>query len=125
MEEDTQILAGGETDAISIHSGFPNPATERLSHAQALTLDINQLLIDSPSSTYLFRLSGHQWEAEGIFDGDIAVVDRALSARRRDLVISWQEDGFGVCRAADLRHDNQWWGIITAIIHQYRPAGAS
>lgn len=116
MDADTKNMATG--DGISIHNGFPNPAIDRREQDGRLILDINQLLINNPSSTYLFRISGHHWTDQGIFDGDVAVVDRAPTPHNNDLVIDWQE-GFCLERYSQRTDNRPVWGIVTAIIHQY------
>ena len=116
MDTNTENLAG--SDGVSIHTGFPNPAIDRQNQGSKLTLDINKLLIRNSSSTYLFRIAGHTWVDRGIFDGDIAVVDRALSPRDTDLVIDW-EDSFVIERQSHRIDKQQPWGVITSIIHQY------
>lgn len=107
--------------AVSTHAGFPNPAAERDHTRPRLSLD--QLLIKHPSSTYFFRLAGHELAGEGIKAGDIALVDRALTAQPTDLVITWQGDAFGLERYVALSHRAEPWGVVTAIVHTYRPTG--
>jgi SOS-response transcriptional repressor LexA len=103
---------------ISVHAGFPNPATDsdRISHG----LSLDQLLIRSTTSTYMFQLQGHEWAHEGIADGDIAIVDRALGVRQTDLVIAWENDAFLLVRAWRLPQGIAPWGVVKAIVHQYR-----
>ena len=103
---------------ISVHAGFPNPAADTDRRRSSLSLD--QLLLRHPSSTYLFRLRGHQWAREGVNDGDIAVVDRAIGPTRSDLVIAWQDDEFMLARRHSLPDNTTPWGVVTAIVHQYR-----
>lgn len=116
MDNDLQAVAGG--DGVSLHSGFPNPALDRRGQA-GLALDINRLLVRHPSSTYLFRISGHRWSDQGIFDGDIAVIDRSLPRRPGDLAVLWQDDSFIICRGSQVETPEAVWGIVTAIIHRY------
>lgn len=116
MEDDTVAL----NDGVSVHAGFPNPALDRREQGRPLALDINNLLVKHPSSTYLFRISGHSWASEGVFDGDIAVVDRAPAPQASDLVISWQDSGFTVTRYRQLAGTTEALGVIVAIIHQFR-----
>jgi DNA polymerase V len=116
MDEGITDLASSE--GVSVHSGFPNPALDRRGQGRQLALDINQLLVKHPSSTYLFRIAGHRWSDQGIYDGDIAVIDRSADQRPSDLVIVWQSDGFELCRQRQLRVDDAPWGVVTAIIHQ-------
>ncbi len=119
MHDDLQTLAG--SDGVSVHSGFPNPALDRRGESAPLALDINQLLIQRPSSTYLFRVAGHSWADQGIYDGDIAVIDRALQAGANDLIIAWRSDDLIICRQPQLTPDDKPWGVVTATIHKYRP----
>jgi DNA polymerase V len=114
MDDDLSILGD---DAITIHTGFPNPALDRLHKSP--NLDLNKLLIAHPSSTYLFQIHGQQWEANGIFNGDIALIDRVLEPRSHDLVVCWQASGFIVCRNDRRQEPDSFWGVISAIIHQY------
>jgi len=116
MDTSEENLAG--SDGVSVHTGFPNPALDRRGKDQAFALDLNQLLVRRPSSTYLFQISGHHWAGHGVYDGDVAVIDRALPARDSDLVIAWQSSGFVVSRQRSLPDDCQPWGVITAVIHQ-------
>jgi len=117
MDQSIENVAG--SNGVSVHTGFPNPALDRRGQGQALALDLNQLLVRRPSSTYLFRISGHHWASQGVYDGDVAVIDRALPARDSDLVIAWQDSGFVVSRRRSLPDDCQPWGVITAVIHQF------
>lgn len=118
MQEDIETMAA--SDGVSVHSGFPNPALDQRGRGQPLALDLNQLLVQRPSSTYLFRVSGHHWADQGVYDGDVAVVDRALRAGDNDLVISWQASGFSLCRYRQLlAAGDEALGVVTAIIHQY------
>jgi DNA polymerase V len=118
MEDSLQTLAG--SDGVSMHSGFPNPAAARRGQDTRLALDLNQLLVQRPSSTYLFRVAGHAWADQGIYDGDVAVIDRAIQARSTDLIITWRSGGQALCRQHQLTPEDQPWGVVTAIIHQYR-----
>ena len=107
-----------EQDGVQVHAGFPNPATDKSLHG----LDLNQLLIQHTASTYLFRVRGHEWEASGVFDSDIAVVDRALDPQRNDVVLWW--DGlhgeFAISTYGRMPADAACWGVITASIHEFR-----
>lgn len=106
---------------VSIHAGFPNPAADQ----SLSSLSLDQLLIDHPSSTYLFRIRGGEWQAQGIFDGDIAIVDRAVEAHKSDLVIWWHEaeTNFVISKRSHVKVTSSLWGTITAIIHSYHPIG--
>jgi SOS-response transcriptional repressor LexA len=101
---------------VAIHSGFPNPASD--SRLQAL--DFNQLLIQNSASTFTFRIRGNQWQRLGIFDDDLAVIDRAPDAHRNELVVWWHNDEFAISYMASTPENAQTFGVVTAIIHQFR-----
>jgi SOS-response transcriptional repressor LexA len=102
---------------VSTHAGFPNPAAARDHRKPTLSLDT--LLVTQPNSTYYFRLQGSNWEEQGVFEGDIAIVDRALPVQPDDLVVAWPDGEFVLVRAKRLIIGSPW-GVVTAIIHQYR-----
>jgi hypothetical protein len=111
-----EIVLPDAASGVSIHTGFPNAAADRRLHS----LDLNQLLVRNPSSTFLFRIRGEQGITQGIFDGDIAVVDRIASPRGQDLVLWHDGEHFNLSRPIRLATDAAVWGTVTAVIHQYR-----
>jgi hypothetical protein len=107
-----------QPEGVSEHAGFPNPATD----TSLRTLNLNDLLIAHSASTYLFRVRGDAWESGGVFDGDIAIIDRALDARKTDTVIWWDNntDRFSISLCSKVPDDATVWGVITSTIHQLR-----
>jgi hypothetical protein len=105
---------------ISIQTDFPHRAQAPRRAGVQLSLDLNQHLIKHPSSSFLFQVSGQTWVADGVFDGDIAVIDRALTVQPSDLVIIWRSSGFRLSRQQQLSLDDEPLGVVTSIIHQYR-----
>lgn len=103
-------------DGVSIHDGFPNPATN--SSLQAL--DFNQLLIWHSASTFIMRISGNDWQSIGIFDNDIAVVDRALRPKPKDLIVWRYNDILAISSSNALQEGAEVWGVVTSVIHIYR-----
>src|SRR5437868_13342105 len=114
MEEHSQTLA--HSDGVSVHAGFPNPAVDRRGQDQPLALDLNQLLVHHPSSTYLFRISGHLWADQGIYDGDVAVIDRARRPQAADIIMNWEGQSFALSRYHQATAQPRPWGVVTAII---------
>lgn len=104
------------TPGVSVHSGFPNPATD----ARLESLDLNQLLIQHTASTFLMRIDGNDWQASGIFSGDIALVDKALSPRAGDTVVWWNDGTFAISNFSKTTEGTAIWGVVTAVIHQLR-----
>lgn len=105
-----------QPQGVSVHYGFPNPAAD----ASLQTLDLNQLLIKNGSSTFFLRVDGNNWAKNGIFAGDIVIVDRAINARANDLVISLEADQFVISPLHKVTKGRQVWGVVTAAIHQYK-----
>ncbi|MDL2362769.1 MAG: S24 family peptidase [Patescibacteria group bacterium] len=86
----------------------------------AMELNLNQLLVRQESSTQALRVTGHQWADQGILDGDLVLVDRALQAGSSDLIVAWRDNDARFCRQHQLTPDDSPWGVVTATIHQYR-----
>lgn len=107
-----------DANGVSIHAGFPNPAADK----SLGNLDLHQLLVPRPSSTFLFRISGQQWQEQGIFDGDIAVIDRALDAHSNDIIVWWSESTgeFSLSHRSQMPEHAALWGVVTATVHQFR-----
>lgn len=67
-----------------VPAGFPSPAEDYLDHP----LDFNELLIVHPAATFAVRVQGDSMTGAGIFHGDIAVIDRALTATDGRIVLA-------------------------------------
>jgi len=116
MDNNLETVANGKSGTtISVHAGFPNPAANR----RGAPLSLDRLLIKHPSSTYFFRVRGDDWTEVGIFNGDIAVIDRALPPQRSDLVLAWQGENFRLQHFRHWRKDVEPWGVVSSIIHDY------
>ncbi len=57
--------------------GFPSPAQDYVEQ----TIDLNQHCVSHPAATFYVKASGHSMVEEGINDGDMLVIDRAITAR--------------------------------------------
>lgn len=55
-------------------AGFPAPGDDLVENP----LDLNDLLIDNPTSTFFVKVEGDSMEGARIFSGDILVVDRSV-----------------------------------------------
>lgn len=112
------MRAPEDDEVVSVHAGFPNPAADMSLQG----LDLHKLLVRHAASTYYFRVRGRTWETIGIFDGDIAIVDRALQPRRTDIVVWWQEggDAFQFSAFHHVPKESVTWGVVTTTIHQLR-----
>ncbi|NVK75810.1 UV protection and mutation protein [Marinomonas sp. CT5] len=68
----------------SVSAGFPSPAQDFVER----TLDLNELCIPHPMSTFFVRAQGESMVDVGIYSGDVLVVDRSLTARHGDIIIA-------------------------------------
>lgn len=57
-------------------------------------ISIDQVLIRKPSRTVLVSVKGDSMTDAGILDGDIAVVERGLAARKGDFVVAMVDNEF-------------------------------
>ena len=87
-------------DDIEVHAGFPSPVEDAY---MAQPIDLNSELIKNPASTFLVRVAGNSMINEGVDDGDMLVVDRALFPSERHLTIVAYEGEFALKRVVQ-RH---------------------
>lgn len=59
-------------------------------------LDLNDLLVQHPASTYFIKVSGDSMKDAGIADGDLLVVDKALTAGHGDIVVAAVDGEFTI-----------------------------
>jgi DNA polymerase V len=118
-----------------VPAGFPSPAEEYLDRP----LDFNELLILHPAATFAVRVTGDSMTGAGIFPGDIAIVDRALTATDGAIILGILGGEFTIKRyrtkdgAAWLQPENehykripltedsefQVWGVIKNSIRMF------
>ena len=119
----------------SVHAGFPSPADD----LGAKRIDLAARLIKHPQATFLMRARGESMKDVGIFDGDVLLVDRAVTPRSGHVVVA-VVDGEFVCKTLSIRAgrvklraanpgcpdivpvDSQTvevWGVVTASIKQF------
>lgn len=89
------VQAGAEAAGPSRQaSGFPSPAMDY----EEGRIDLNRELIASPLSTFLMRVRGDAMAGDGICEGDVLVIDRALDPGAGCLVVAVWEGHFIVRR---------------------------
>ncbi|HCB5683880.1 TPA: translesion error-prone DNA polymerase V autoproteolytic subunit [Salmonella enterica subsp. enterica serovar Wien] len=74
--------------------GFPSPAADYIEQR----IDLNELLVSHPSSTYFVKATGDSTIDAGINDGDLLVVDSSRTAEHGDIVIAAVDGEFTVKR---------------------------
>lgn len=65
-------------------AGFPAPGDDMVEKV----LDINDLVVKNPASTFFVRVEGNSMEGAGIFSGDVLVVDRAVLPADKKIVVA-------------------------------------
>ena len=78
----------------SVQAGFPSPAED---HA-GKRIDVLENLIRHPQATYQMRVKGDSMRDEGIFDGDVILIDRAIAPRHGHIVVAEIDGEFLVKR---------------------------
>lgn len=77
-------------------SGFESPAAEY----KELGLSLDQLLIKHPNATFIGQANGDSMQGVGIFNGDLLIVDRSLTAKNGDVIVA-NYNGCFVCKLID------------------------
>jgi DNA polymerase V len=115
-----------------VHAGFPSPADDFIETA----VDLNQVLIQNPTATFLWRVAGDCMIDCKIFPGDVVIVDRSIVPRHRSIVLAIIDNSptlkrlrrvgthmvlhnenatlppFTICAGMDV----SIWGVVTATI---------
>lgn len=99
--------------------------------------DLQADLVSNPSATYFMRVGSDAMMGDGILIGDKVVVDKAVKAQHKDIVIAtvngqflirqlYQKDGVTELRASNpscatipLVGDDQIWGVAVGIARKY------
>lgn len=123
--------------SAKVHAGFPSPAEDYL----CKRIDLNEVLVTHPQATFMFRVAGDSMKEEGIDDGDMLVVNRALRPRNGHIVVAAVDGEFTVKklvmragRLHRLKAGNptypdiipaegqtvEVWGVATSCIKQFR-----
>ena len=117
-----------------IQAGFPSPADDFIEQK----LDLNEHLIDHPAATFFVKSKGQSMILDGIFPGDILIVDKSRNAQSGNIVVASLNGDFTVKRfqkthkSVILRPSNpdfkdifisdsddfQIWGVVTYVIHK-------
>ncbi|WNN50764.1 translesion error-prone DNA polymerase V autoproteolytic subunit [Hafnia alvei] len=80
--------------ADCVPAGFPSPAADYIDKP----INLNELLIAHPASTYFVRVSGDSMTGAGIFDGSLLLVDSSMRPKHNDIIIACLGGEFTVKR---------------------------
>jgi len=65
-------------------AGFPAPGDDQVERV----LDINDLVVQNPASTFFVRVEGDSMVNAGIFSGDVLVIDRSKDPKDGTIVVA-------------------------------------
>ncbi|AOE49753.1 LexA family protein [Kangiella sediminilitoris] len=118
-----------------VSAGFPGVVDEHMEE----TLSLDQLLIKNAATTFFARVEGDSMIGAGIFQGDILVVDRSVSAKDGDIVVALLDNEFTVKRLKKSdtltlqaenpdypniqitgEHELMIWGVVTGLARSLR-----
>ena len=76
----------------TVPAGFPSPAADFAVKRH----DLNELLITHPAATFMWQARGLSMIDLGVSDGDVLVVNRALTPKHGDIVVAEVNGDFTV-----------------------------
>lgn len=114
-------------------TGFSSPGQDY----RKKRLDLNDLIISHPESTFFLRVEGDGRSEVGIHSGDILVVDRALEPVNGSLIVAvvegelvlrrlyiqggrlWLLTELDSSEAREITRETDWaiWGVVTYVVH--------
>ena len=95
---------------------FPSPAQDYMSPS----IDLNRELVLHPAATFYARVVSDAMSAEGVEEGDVLVIDRAIEPEEGALAVCYVDGEFALRRIsgddADSIGDLRVWGVVTYVI---------
>ena len=90
-QSDVVVLGGVSESSTEVplyssrpQAGFPSPGDDAIENV----LDINDLVVQNPTSTFFVRVEGDSMTGAGIFSGDVLVVDRSITPKDNSIVVA-------------------------------------
>lgn len=123
---------GDPSDSERHACGLPSPADDFLEGS----LDLNSLVVRHPEATFFARVEGDSMKDEGITEGDLLVVDKAVEPYDGCLAVAYLEGEFTLKRvrieperillvpanpkypAIEIDPDTEFavWGVVSYIV---------
>ncbi|MEN8444556.1 MAG: S24 family peptidase [Cyanobacteria bacterium J06555_13] len=99
--------------------GFPIPG-----NAIEQSLDLNQRLLKHTASTFVMQVDAAMDTHADVRPGDLLIVDRALTAQPKALVVAVIESELTVMRyqpqpPSELEATSEIWGVVTSLIREF------
>ncbi|MBO6620317.1 MAG: translesion error-prone DNA polymerase V autoproteolytic subunit [Balneola sp.] len=135
-DNDTRSRTGRLELARKMETGFPSPASDHLEKA----LNLEELVVFRPSATFYVRAQGNAMQRSGIHDKDILIVDRSITPRHGNIIVTsideepsirrFAKQGSRIFLVSDdpslqpiaVNKETAWtiWGVVTHVIHRFR-----
>lgn len=135
-DNDTRSRTGRLELARKMETGFPSPASDHLEKA----LSLEELVVFRPSATFYVRAQGNAMKRSGIHDKDILIVDRSITPRHGNIIVTsideepsirrFAKQGSRIFLVSDdpslqpiaVNKETAWtiWGVVTHVIHRFR-----
>lgn len=135
-DTDTRSRTGRLELARKMETGFPSPASDHLEKA----LSLEELVVFRPSATFYVRAQGNAMQRSGIHDKDILIVDRSITPRHGNIIVTsideepsirrFAKQGSRIFLVSDdtslqpiaINKETAWtiWGVVTHVIHRFR-----
>lgn len=115
-----------------IRAGFPSPADDHLDG----DINLHTHVVKHPTATFFVRSEGDSMQGDGIYDGDLLVVDRSLEPLPGRVLIVALNGELTVKRLEHIGHqpyltasntrykpiplinqEAQVWGVVTHVVH--------
>ena len=87
----------------AVPAGFPSPAQDYVDEG----IDLNRELIRHPASTFCARVAGDSMRDCGIDDGDLLIIDKALTPKEGSVAVCFVDGEFTLKRIS-VRADGIW-----------------
>ena len=135
-DTDSRSRTGRLELARKMETGFPSPASDHLEKA----LNLEELVVFRPSATFYVRAQGNAMQRSGIHDKDILIVDRSITPRHGNIIVTsideepsirrFAKQGSRIFLVSDdsslqpiaVNKETAWtiWGVVTHVIHRFR-----
>lgn len=84
-------------------------------------LDIHDYMVTHPASTFFMKMEGDGPKYSGIEDGDVLVIDRAVTAKEGNLAVLIED---GILKVEKLSKNNQaeelvLWGTVVGLLRKF------
>lgn len=94
-------------------TGFPSPAQGY----EDKGFDLNTLYVKHPASTIFMTVTTDNYIRNGIYNGDLLIIDRAKRLNPNSLVIYEKDGKFVIGRVFNIKSETVITGAITHVIH--------